>query len=724
MKTPLMLLLAFACAAQGSCAAAEKVFGAPVRLEGVSGNGMALDLEGNCLYAGVGDKLVVFDVTEPLSPKRVGSLGGFGAVRQLVVQKGFVYLTARESGFWIVDATTPSAPRLRARFDCCELATGVDVAGDVAFVGQRQNGVEFIDVSDPDHPAHIAMRKTDESQSVKYRDGYLYSGDWGTGRVTVFDCRDMRDIRQVAHEPLWGFGDGLWLKDKYLYCATGHHCKNRDVATLPFKGVDTPEIRKYGKVTPGSGCGHGLDIFDVTDPTKPVRVGRADFPPFYARGLDMWTPRTSGASEIVFTVQTHNGLFAVDCSDKAKPVVLDRWTHPVAKRPDWPSSCLGSVAVGDGCVYVAGHEFGVVAIPARGAGRETFEKGVLPKNASYRETYPTDEKVFGVWRPSRRGQVRAVAVRGDTAYVACGDAGLAVVKIGADGSLKTLAEVASVPTCFDVQVEGDRLYTAEGLRGWAIYRLKDDGLPKLVSRRPRLDAKGRCADPALAVWKPCEGIVGLSTRRNGVDFIRERTFKSGRAIAKVGGCPGWDKYLMDAAIGGGRWIAFNAANSSVKWVDFAATPVKVTETDNNRTTLSCGICRFSDDKAFITKGNGWRFLAPGEGDPADGSQWTFENFPGGGFSGIPRVSPKKRVVLTNRINRRIGLYDFAIPSRPAKLGAWKVSGNPDLAVFYGERLLVPCGYQGLLLEREGAVRKAPLPEAVTSATPKARKHVR
>lgn len=112
------------------------------------------------------------------------------------------YVATRESGFWIVDATDPHRPRIRSRFDCCELATGVDVAGNVAFLGQRQNGVEFIDVSDPDHPAHIAMRKTDESQSVKYRDGYVYSGDWGAGKLTVFDARDMRNIRQVACGPL------------------------------------------------------------------------------------------------------------------------------------------------------------------------------------------------------------------------------------------------------------------------------------------------------------------------------------------------------------------------------------------------------------------------------------------------------------------------------------------------------------------------------------------
>nr|HPM84531.1 hypothetical protein [Candidatus Anammoximicrobium sp.] len=218
----------------GAVALGGDVFGPPVKVDDAGDQAMALCLEANVLYAGCGQRLVVYDVKEPLKPRKLGSVSGFGAVRQVASQKGMAYVATRESGFWVVDATDPHKPRIRSRFDCCELATGVDVAGNVALLGQRQNGVEFIDVSDPDHPAHIAMRKTDESQSVKYRDGYVYSGDWGAGKLTVLDARDMRNIRQVAHVDLYGFGDGVWLKGRYLYAATGHHAKNRDLATLTY----------------------------------------------------------------------------------------------------------------------------------------------------------------------------------------------------------------------------------------------------------------------------------------------------------------------------------------------------------------------------------------------------------------------------------------------------------------------------------------------------------
>lgn len=694
-----LIALALLSAVASAWGAERKIFGTPIPVPGSGEDAMALCLEGSCLYTGERGTICVYDVKEPLKPKRLGSVSGLGGVRQVAVQKGMAYVSTREYGLWIVDCTNPRKPRIRSRFDCCELATGVDVAGDVVFLGQRQNGVEFIDVSDPDHPAHIAMRKTDESQSVKYRDGYVYSGDWGTGKLTVFDAHDMKNIRQVAYVDLWGYGDGVWLKGKYLYAATGHHSKHRDPATLPYKPVDTPEIRKYGKLDAGSGCGHGMDIFDISDPTAPKRLGRVDYPPFYARGLDMWTPRTSANSDIVFSAQTHNGIFAVDCSDPMKPVVLDRWVSPVADKPQWPSCCIGSIAVGNGCVYVAGKGCGVVVIPAEGAAQEVFQQGVLPQNASFREAYPTDENEFYVWKPAKPGQARGVALKGDIVYAACGDAGLHVLRILPSGGFKKIGEQPGHDRVFDVVFDGKYLYTAEGLDGWGFYELVGDTEFREVGRVKNLGASN--LNLGLCVWAPAPGFAGLSARMHGNYIYDVSNIAKPRQLAKVGGCPGWDKYLMDQAIGGGRYLANNGANSYLEWVDLQAKPhAKVcTKTDKNRIFLSNGICRFSDDKALATRGDEYLFLAPNEGDPADGSKWVGKKFPGKSFNGIPRCNGKGLVALTCRIRRKVALFDFTDLEHPKQLKYWDVSGNPDYGTFYKDKLLIPCGHQGVLLQK-------------------------
>ncbi|MBQ7189990.1 MAG: hypothetical protein IJR99_11305 [Kiritimatiellae bacterium] len=678
-----------------------EIFGDPVKVEDASSRVMAVCVEGNRLYAGGGPDFYVFDISEPLKPKRLGHINGLAGVRQIAVRNGMAYVSAREAGLWIIDATDPARPRVRSRFDCCELATGVDVAGDVVFLGQRQNGVEFIDVSDPDHPAHIAMRKTDESQSVKYRNGYVYSGDWGSAKLTVFDARDMKNIRQVAYEDLWGFGDGVWLKGKYLYASTGHHARHRDLSKLPYKGVDSQELHLYGGAGPGAGCGHGLDIFDVSDPTHPRRVGRADYPPLYVRGLDMWTPRTSASSDLVFCAATHDGLFAVDCADPTNPKVVDRWTAPLASHPEWPSCCIGSVAVGNGCVYAGGMGCGLIVLPAKGAAQETFEQGPPPIHASYREPYLTDENEFRVWKPARPGQARAVAVAGDVVYAACGDAGLHVLQVKPEGGIEKIGELTGHPRVFDVQVDGTRLYTAEGLDGFGFYEMDTPTGFREIGRLPQI---GPGNNLALCLWVADRNHLILSSRNGGCRLYDISDPTRPKDLFRFGTCPGWDKFLMDAPIGGGRYMAYNNAHKNILWIDLGAEPQPslVTTTKYNFIGLENGICRFDENRALVTSGADYLFLAPNEGDPPDCSRWPRKPLPGPGskLCGIPRKDPNgTRVVKTCRINREVALYDFADPENPVFLKRWKVSGNPDIATFWKGKVVIPCGHQGVLLQK-------------------------
>ena len=684
------------------------VFGKPVSIPECNKQGMALAIEGNCLYVGAGPTLYVYDISgSPLRPQLLGQTPPMlGAARQVAVQNGIAYMSARESGLWIIDCRNPQAPKILTRYDCCELATGVDVAGDVCFLGQRQNGVEFIDVSDPAHPAHIAMRKTDESQSVKYRDGFCYSGDWHSGRLTVFDCRDMSNIRQTAYEPLYGYGDGVWLQGRYLFAATGHNSKNRPTDGMPeFKSKDGA---MFGTAGPGTGCGHGLDIFDISDPAHPRHVSRTDFPPFYARGLDFWTPRTSG--NLVFCAQTHNGVFALDITDKTKPRILDRIVWPDEKHPEWPGMAVGSVAVGDGVLYVAVCGAGVQAVPAKGARREPFAQGTLPKNASFREPYPNDDSEFWQWLPPVRGQARGLAVRGDHVYAACGDAGLYVLKVRPEGGLQQVGRLEGVEQVFDVAVWKDRIFVAEGFKGWGVYTLEG---PTRFREIARLKETSPGNDFGFWVWSVNDDYAMFSARRGGDWLVDLRDLSHLKPILSVSHCPGWDKYMADRPVGGGRWLAHNAAITRIDWIDLAAKPKPVvihTQPGKNRISLSSGICAFGD-KAFLTNGGNWLITDGGDIGPDNGNgKWEWTSF-ASRASGIPRADGT-RIVMCNRINRFATLHDFSDPSRPRQLKSWKFSGNPDIPVFHNGRVLIPCGYQGVLMQKA-----PPSPATATSGIP-------
>ncbi|MBQ6136825.1 MAG: hypothetical protein IJI73_05585, partial [Kiritimatiellae bacterium] len=395
------------------------VLGAPVRVDGVGAKGMAVALDGKRLFAGAGSKLYALDASDPLSPRVVGELDGFDNLRQIRVRGDFAYVVSRETGMRIVDVSDPARMRIRSRYDSVEFATGIEVAGSVAFLSERIYGVEAVDVSDPDRPSHIAIRKTRESQSCRYRDGWLFSGEWGAGEMTVFDAHDMRSFRSVAVAELGGFGDGLELDGRYVYCSTGHDSLHRGAEGDAAKGA-----------------GRGLDVFDISDPERPRHVSRVDFPVFTPRDEDFWTPRVAGG--LAFCCDSHNGLFAVDVRDPARPAVVDRLCIPDPKKPGWPSAAISSLEVGEGCLYMTCAPGGLYVVPVKGVRPQPRPIGEPPKNPGFRDSYATDAKAFHVYRPSASGQARAVAMRGDIAYAAFGDAGLQVVRIAKDGGFEKL----------------------------------------------------------------------------------------------------------------------------------------------------------------------------------------------------------------------------------------------------------------------------------------------
>ena len=663
------------------------VFGAPIRVEGVGRIGMAVALDSTRLFAGAGPTLYALDVSDPLHPRILGSLDGFDNLRQIRVRGDFVYVVSRETGLRIVDVSDPAHMRLRSRYDTVEMATGIEVVGDVAFVSQRIYGIEAVDVSNPDRPAHIALRKTPESQSCRYRDGYLFSGEWGCGELTVFDARNLRAWRTVATAELGGHGDGLELDGDLLYASTGHHSLHR--------GIEGEEAR---------GRGRGLDIFDISDPMHPRHVSRIDFPRFLPHEDDYWTPRV--ANGWAFCCDSHNGLFAVDVRDPAYPRLADRLCIPEPGR-DWPSGAISSLEVGEGCLYVTCRPGGLYVIPVEGVHPQPRPTGPAPIGADYRETYPTDESAFHVWRPAAAGQARAVAVRDDIAYVAFGDAGLHVLRLTEDG-FEPLGELPGGHRVTDCGFAGDRLLVAEGLDGFALYELTAPAKFREVARRADAGTAGRVA---FWCWAPDDHTVVLSARDGSYAFYRLADFADPAALPVVlGGACSWDRYPADRATDGGEypvpypyvgvaWMALGPDGPRIVRDAFGTegTGVVLSPDDGGNAVAKTvtdqrnGVCRLGD-RFLCTVADGYVLLSP------DGTPSPRRLLGPDGHRGAPRTDGRL-VVITERSGRRATVWDFANPEEPRLLHDYHLSGNPDRGDFWRGRALIPAGHQGLLMER-------------------------
>ena len=546
-----------------------------------------------------------------------------------------------------------------------------------------------------DNPAHVCIRKTGESQSNRYRDGYLYSGEWGGGAVEVFDAHDLKTFRPIGKLRLGGFGDGLEIDGDFLYCSTGHDAKHHRAKTVKDR---------YG-------AGRGLDIFSLADPVQPKWVSRVDFPVFTPRNEDFWTPRV--ANGLAFCCDSHNGLFVVDVKDPARPKVVDRFCVPQKGKEEWPSGAISSCAIGEGCVYVTLFPGGLWILPVAGVKPPARPKGTPPAHPNYREPYPTDTAAFHVYRPAAAGPARTVVLRGDIAYAAFGDAGLHVLRLSETGfeKLGTLPGGRRVTDCCFV---GDRFVTAEGVDGFAVYELDGPTGFREIARR----AASSRADRSVAFWcwPTVDDKVILTARCGPYELYDATDFGAAHPILSFPGTCLWDKYPADGAVNG-RFPVLKPYNG-LGWLDFTGPKPRFGNQENARTapffgSQNDGICRLGANRFLYTiqqpQSSVYDYGAAAyyvlvEADGTYSKPLALPPVPAFGkgrdarFSGIPRADGNL-VLMTNRSGRKAVVWDFAEPERPKVLRAYTLSGNPDLGAFFRGKAVIPAGHQGLVMER-------------------------
>lgn len=643
------------------------------KVEGVKPhNADALCMEGNTLYCGAANTLYALDTTDPLHPKVLSKASISGLIRQITVQNGYVFAACRESGVWIFDVSNPSEISVVTRYDPVELSTGIEVAGDVLFLGTRQNGVECVDISDIKNPTHIRIEKTEESQSVTYRDGILYSGEWGMHCISVIDAKDMSKLRTLKKVNLQGYGDGVWTFGNYLYASTGHHLTDKKLS----------QEQRHGN-------GHGLEIFDITDPVNPKSVSRIGFDNSYVRSVDYWTPRPCSDGNYVICADSFNGLYVVDTHNPKEPKTISRLHF---KRSDGKDAAVSSIAVGNGVIYTTVFsEFGLLALDCPEARPCIKEKGKFPENSTYRFPYTTEKSsYFTAWKPDVYSPVRGLSADGDILYAACSYGGLHILKLDKKGNPVVIGK-GPMKYAGDVKVKDGKLFVAEGFDGLAVYEIGKNGALKELSRFNSF-SKGGGMDVCLWVFTPDDKTVVASTRVNGYYYISLENFPEMKLRARLGSGPGWDKYVSDKTDSKG-WYPCTRHRAGIFWINLNEEKLSETKDTGLLPSLADGVCRFKDDK-FICCHHKEMYIFTSDtiGEEKESV--------GEGFEGMPMWDGGKRLALTNRLRKQVSLVDIAFENNPKLLWTEDCCGYPETATFWKGRMAVPCGYQGLLVEKK------------------------
>lgn len=633
---------------------------------------IALARSGSYLYTAGGDRLSVYDISRPDHPKLCWRRSGFGNGRQLAAAHGRLYLTAREFGLWILDLADPARPRVISRFDTVELATGIAVAENTVFVTERIYGVEIIDVTDPARPRHLSLIRTPEAQSAAYSDGQLYVGDWGVGRLTVIDVRDRSNPQQLSTAELGGFGDGVAVYGDLCCAATGLNAKS-------------------GSETELAGNGHGLDIFRLDENRLPHHLARLNFPLLQVKTNDFWTVRLAGTE--AFVADTHNGIFRVDLADPAHPRCTGRMVLPDIIRMDGRATgrvrisvpdCAGDCTVGDGVLYVAAQKSGLLVTSLPGLKPNPPESSKVPLHTGRRAPAAID----GLARVECGGQVRRLALDGDTLYAACSHAGLQIWHL--DGENVKPVGTLPVRCSYDVAVRDGKLYSAEGLDGVAVYDLAVFP-PKELGRYKRPNR----------IFQLCrlttDNRFALCSCRDGILRILDLTDLSAIRLAYHhlhGGLLYGDSFPEGDRNG---LVPVIWPYCGLAWYDLSGPRPKLFRDDRQERSggQSEGITCWNG--GFLMNGRNGCCRIP---DPA-GTLPELICCAGGPIRGVPTAGTDG-IAFSDRHSGKISFYRFPAPEvaeRVPERCYCLLPGAPDRVLFHRGRMVIPGGHTGLWVER-------------------------
>jgi hypothetical protein len=630
---------------------------------------MAVEVRGKRLYAIGQGELHVYDISVPEVPRLMGKLSGLGNTRQIFILDSIAYITSRQDGLFLVDVKADDAPRLISHYDTVEMATGIWVSGAVAFVATRCYGVELVDVSDANKPRHLSTLKTGEAQSCWARDGFLYIGDWHPKKLLVADVRDPHHPRLVGEGELDGYGDGGCLRGNYVFAATGHHSRNPDKEAA-------------------EGMGHGLEILDVSDPRKPVRVSAVKFPKTFHITNDMWSAKVSGDHCVV--ADTWNGVFVVDIKDLTRPQAVAHVPMPKVVGEDKTDAC-GGIALGEGVIYVAGVLTGLhVASAKAGVKPVILEKDVAPNIPPIsREPHPMEAR-FIAHRPE--GQVRSAALdREGVIWVACGVSGIQALRIEGNGLQVLSRTLSKEGLVVHVAIREGFVYAAESWGGLVIYekgkdhQLKEIGRIKIPNKTVK---QVSCPDPGRFAL-----IHGGNAEVQVVDLKDPQNPKVVLQDKQVGLFYG--DQLIPELVGGKYLVAF-WQRSGPGWYDVSGeTPRHLGNLpDPVNFSWSNGACSYKDG-ILVTHRGQLQFVQAGD---LTGDSRKIVVSKDRRYGGRPSTNGR-RLTLSYRDRRHLEIFDFSNSNEPKLTAEYDLEGHPAACVFHENRVIVPAGYQGLLIEK-------------------------
>jgi len=481
-------------------------------------------LVGDLAYVGVGNSLVILEVSEPSAVTVVGQTAPLAdSVLHLRVKLPYVYVSAWRDGFVVYDVSAPAQPKVVGRDRKTE-ARGFDIAGDLLYLTTGRGGLRVFDASDPAKLREVGSFRTGEAYDAALVGDVAYLA-LGRGGLEVLDVGNPTSPKEIVHllkpadyadrmNTIWY----LTASDERLYLSPGP----AEVCLRIFDVASPRQPKELGRLARPWGWGRrtavignlvyfpgltGFHVLDVSDPAQVRELG--------STGSRSHSVAVSGNRACV--TSGAGGLAVLDVSDPTSPKSLGHYEYP--KLPF-------DLAIAGDRAYVADWSVGLhifdVADPAlpTAIGHYKKERWALGVAASGKHAYVAAGKeglvVLDVSDPAQPRQVglletktgiRDVAVLGRHAFVAEADLGVRVIGISAPSRPVAVASFKTPRQALGVAAAEGRLYIAEAqwIKGGVQVcevseggRLKELGCIELDSDVWNVAVSGDCVYAAMA----------------------------------------------------------------------------------------------------------------------------------------------------------------------------------------------------------------------------------
>ena len=180
----------------------------------------SLIVEDSYLYIANERGLDILDISDL---EQIRNISHYGDIwyRSTAIKEGIAYIASYNNGVEVVDVSNPNTPKRITMVSGTEGAVSLHVHNDFLFVARSNQGISILDISIKESPKVISNfcdNDDGEAKDVWGNNDYLFIQDgWG---VEVLDISDPSNPYEICENKKCG-GHEIFSDGNYVYVATG-----------------------------------------------------------------------------------------------------------------------------------------------------------------------------------------------------------------------------------------------------------------------------------------------------------------------------------------------------------------------------------------------------------------------------------------------------------------------------------------------------------------------